>query len=83
MTEDSQDVFFPEVMGDLILHRGRYPECLVLISLLYECQKWGAKKGVLGGMEDMVILDAMDDFGGPQGSYPESFRLVSLCSVKL
>ena len=35
------------------------------------------------GMVDMVILDAMDDLGVPQGSYPESFSLISLCSLKL
>ena len=33
--------------------------------------------GILtGDMEDRVILDTMDDMGGPQGSYPEG--LVSL-----
>ena len=26
----------------------------------------------------MVILDTMDDLGGPQGSYPEGFVSVSL-----
>ena len=34
-------------------------------------------------MKDMVILDALDDLGGPAGSYPESFGLLSLCVVKL
>ena len=31
----------------------------------------------------MVILDAVDDLGGPQGSYPESFSLLALhfCEV--
>ena len=63
----------------------------MLLSSLEECQEWGVKKGVLEGhcvfmtvgMVDMVILDAMDDLGVPQGSYPESFRLLPLCSVKL
>ena len=29
-------------------------------------------------MEDRVILDTMDDLGGPQGSYPEGFVSLSL-----
>ena len=29
-------------------------------------------------MEDRVILDTMDDLGGPQGSYPEGFMSLSL-----
>ena len=41
----------------------------------------GSRRGVLGGhwgfltgdLEDRVILDTMDDLGGPQGSYPEGF----------
>ena len=43
--------------------------------------------GLLGflneGLEVRVILNVMDDLVWPQGSYPESFRLLSLCSVKL
>ena len=31
-----------------------------------------------GDMEDRVILDIMDDLGGPQGPYPETFRSISL-----
>ena len=31
-----------------------------------------------GDMEDRVILDTMDDLGGPQGSYPEGFVSLSL-----
>ena len=34
-----------DVMDDLILPQGRYPESFVLISLLEECQEWGVKKG--------------------------------------
>ena len=45
------------------------------------CQEGGVKKGVLGGLwgfltgdlDNRVILEAMDDLGGPQGSYPECF----------
>ena len=46
----------------------------------------GLRRGLLGGrygfltgdMEDRVILDTMDDLGGPQGSYPEGFMSLSL-----
>ena len=31
-----------------------------------------------GDLEDRVILDTMDDLGGPQGSYPEGFMSLSL-----
>ena len=31
-----------------------------------------------GDFEDRVILDTMDDLGGPQGSYPEGFVSLSL-----
>ena len=31
-----------------------------------------------GGMEDRVILETMDQLGGPQGSYPEGFMSLSL-----
>ena len=31
-----------------------------------------------GDLEDRVILDTMDDLGGPQGSYPEGFVSLSL-----
>ena len=45
-----------------------------------------SRRGVLGGhwgfltgdLEDRVILDTMDDLGGPQGSYPEGFVSLSL-----
>lgn len=45
-----------------------------------------SRRGVLGGcwgfltgdMEDRVILETMDDLGGPQGSYPEGFVSLSL-----
>ena len=38
-------------------------------------------------MEDRVILDTMDDLGGPQGSYPKGFVSLSLffaeiCEIK-
>ena len=36
-----------------------------------------------GDMEDRVILDTMDDLGGPQGSYPEGFVSLSLFLAKI
>ena len=59
----------------------------MLISQLEVHQEGGVKKGctwrTLGGfltrdLEDRVILDTMDDLGGPQGSYPEGFESLSL-----
>ena len=44
-----EDMVIPDVMDDLILPQGRYPESFMLISLLEVCQEWGVKKGVLGG----------------------------------
>ena len=35
----------PDVMDDLILPPGRYPESFLLISLLQVRQEWGFKKG--------------------------------------
>ena len=32
----------------------------------------------MGDLEDRVILDTMNDLGGPQGSYPEGFVSLSL-----
>ena len=51
----------------------------------------GSRRGVLGGhwgflpgdLEDRVILDTMDDLGGPQGSYPEDFVSLSLFLVEI
>ena len=67
--------------------QGRYPENFVPISQLEGCQEGeGSIREVLGGhwgflmqdLEDRVILDTMDDLGGPQGSYPEGFVSLSL-----
>ena len=38
-----------DVMNDVLLPQGRYPEDFVLISLLEVCQEGRVKKGVLGG----------------------------------
>ena len=66
-------------MGDHILASERYPENFVLISLLEVWRICGGCRGFLiGDLEERVILDDMDDLGRPQGSYPESFVLLSL-----
>ena len=40
-----EDLVIPDVMNDVFLPQGRYPESFVLISLLEVCQEWGVKKG--------------------------------------
>ena len=37
----------------------------------------------MGDLEDRVILDDMDVLGRPKGSYPESFRSMSLFLAEL
>ena len=87
LTGDMEDRVIPDVMNDVFLPQGRYPENFVLISQLEVCQEGGVKKGgtwrtlmgfLTGDLEDRVILDTMDDLGGPQGSYPEGFVSLSL-----
>ena len=81
-----EDRVIPDVMNDVFLLQGRYPENFVLISLLEVCQEGGPRREILGGclgflmghLEDRVILDDMDDLGRPQGSYPEGFVSLSL-----
>ena len=49
------------------------------------CQEWGLQKGVLGGhrgfliggMEDRVISDVINDVFLPYGRYPENFVFIS------
>ena len=70
-----EDRVIHEVMNDVFLPKGRYPENFVLISQLEVCQEGGVKKGVLGGrlgfltrdMENMVISDVMNDVFMPKG----------------
>ena len=45
-----EDMVVPDVMNDVFLPQGRYPENFVLISLLEVCQEGGLKKGVVGGL---------------------------------
>ena len=39
-----EDMVIPEVMNDVYLPQGRYPENFVLISQLEVCQEGGVKK---------------------------------------
>ena len=39
------DMVISDVMNDILLPRGRYPENFVLISQLEVCQEGGVKKG--------------------------------------
>ena len=44
LIRDLEGMVIPDVMDDLILPQGRYPESFVLIFLLKVCQEWGVKK---------------------------------------
>ena len=81
LTEDMKDMVISDIMNDVFLHQGRYPENIVLISQLEVCQEGGYLEDVGGfltrDLEDRVILDTMDDLEGPQGSYPEGFMSLS------
>ena len=64
-----EDMVIPDVMNDVCLPQGRYPENFVLISLLEVRQEGGSRRGYLedfgvfltGDMGDMVIPDEMND----------------------
>ena len=64
----------PDVIGDLILPKGRYPESFMLISFLEVSQEGGSFMRVLGGwwgflighMKDKVIFDVLDYLFGQQ-----------------
>ena len=45
LTGHMEDRVIPDVMNDVYLPQGRYPENFMLISLLEVCQKGGVKKG--------------------------------------
>ena len=40
-----EDMVVPDVMNDVFLPQGRYPENFVLIYQLEAFQEWGVKKG--------------------------------------
>ena len=45
LTRDMEDRVIPDVIYDVFLPQGRYPENFVLISQLEVCQEGGVKKG--------------------------------------
>ena len=71
-----EDMVIPDVMNDVSLPQGRYPENLVLIFQLEVCQEGGRglRRGKLeehweflnGDMEDIVIPDVMNDVFNPK-----------------
>ena len=42
-----EDMVVPDVMNDVFLPHGRYPEIFVLISKLEVCKEEGVKKGLV------------------------------------
>ena len=63
-----EDRVILDVMNDVFLPQGRYPDNFVLISQLEVCQEGGSRRGYLediggfltGDMEDRVISDVMN-----------------------
>ena len=45
LTGDMEDRVIPDIMNDVFLPQGRYPENFMLISQLEVCQEGGVKKG--------------------------------------
>ena len=45
LTRDMEDRVIPDVMNNVFLPQGRYPENFMLISQLEVCQERGVKKG--------------------------------------
>ena len=56
------DWVISDVMNDVLLPSGKYPENLVLISQLEVCQEWGVKKG-----GTWRIFRVLDQTCGEQG----------------
>ena len=71
---DMEDRVIPDVMNDVFLPQGRYPENFVLISQLEVCQEGGSRREVLGGrwgfltrdMDERVIADVLNAVLLPQ-----------------
>ena len=49
LSGDVVDRVIPDVMNDVLLLQGKYPENFVLISQLEVCQEGGSFMSVLGG----------------------------------
>ena len=45
LTRDMEDRVIPDIMNDVFLPQGKYPENFVPISQLEVCQEGGVKKG--------------------------------------
>ena len=64
-----KDMVIPDVMNDVFLPQGRYPENFMLISQWKVCQEGVIKKRVLGGhlgfltgvMDNRIFPDVMND----------------------
>ena len=50
-----EDMVIPDVMNDVFLPKGRYPQNFVLISLLEVCQEGGGQE--VGYLEDVGVPD--------------------------
>ena len=65
-----EDRVIPDVMNDVFLPQGRYPENFVLISQLEVCQEGEYLEEVggflTGDMEDRVIPDVMNHVYSPR-----------------
>ena len=46
-----EDMVVPDVMNDVFLPQGRYPENFVLTSQLEVCQEGGSRRGYLEDVE--------------------------------
>ena len=58
------DRVLQEVMNDVLLTKGRYPENFMLISQLEVCQEGGVNKGGTwrtGKIDERVIPDVIND----------------------
>ena len=92
MTKDLDDMVILDIINDVFLPQGRYPEDLVLISLLEVCQEGGHQEG--GTWRTLRVPDRRH--GGHiwsikrlwmylvvQGSYPKSFVSLSLSLAEI
>ena len=57
-----EDMVIPDIMNDVFIPQGRYPENLLLISQLEVCQEGGVKKG--GTWRTLGVPDRRQDGQG-------------------
>ena len=86
LTRDMDDRVIPDVMDDILLPQGRYPENFMFISQWEVCQEGGVKKW--GTWRTLRVLDWRHDFPDvmievflPQGRYLENFMMISQLEV--